>query len=427
MKSAVKYILTFVITVIICIVSFILVTLIPNNLIKDNILTSADYTYKLPAFIYFNNNKSLSTLIHNYPDPITMNLTYSLNPKKPITSVFLTKYYSTNKYTENVNFREKAIHDYEPNKEYYRYWHGNIVIFKLLLLVFDYKGILLFLSLVLTTLIVLITYQLFKRDKFIALIFLVANVFIKVFVTFYCLEYIYMFLLSYILALISFKLINAKEDNIICFFIIGGVLANFFDFLTTETLVFTLPFLIIYYFRYKDKKVDKKTFIFFIKAALAFLLSYSMMWILKWLILIVFYGLKPKEFLTSHILERGINEDTFIFGFFDSIMINVKQLIPFCYFNNNIILIGFFIIYIVYILINYKKKIFGLKEGILILIGLIPMLRYLVMFMHSYDHCFFTYRALLPSIMIFFILLKVTFKKLRSYDKIDLKGKGRVK
>lgn len=427
MKNAVKYIITFIITATICILSFILVTLIPNNLIKDNILTSAEYTYKLPAFIYFNNNKSLSTLIHNYPDPITMNLTYSLNPKKPISSIFLTKYYSTNKYTENVNFREKAIHDYEPNKEYYRYWHGNIVIVKLLLLVFDYKEILIFLSLILTTLIILITYQLFKRDKFIAVIFLVANLFIKVFITFCCLEYIYMFLLSYLLALISFKLINASEDKIICFFIIGGVLANFFDFLTTETLVFTLPFLIIYYFRYKDKKVDKKTFIFFIKAGLAFLLSYSMMWILKWLILVIFYGLKPKDFLNDHILERGINKNTFRLGFFDSIIINVKQLIPFCYFNNNIIVIVFFIIYIVYLLINFRKKIFGLKEGILILIGLIPMLRYLVMFMHSYDHCFFTYRALLPSIMIFFILLKVNCKKIKSYDKIKSKGKVRVK
>ncbi len=39
-----------------------------------------------------------------------------------------------------------------------------------------------------------------------------------------------MFLLSYIMSLIAFKLIDKDESKVICFFIIGGVLANFFDF-----------------------------------------------------------------------------------------------------------------------------------------------------------------------------------------------------
>ena len=413
MRKSIKYLLTFIITVAICIFSFFLITLIPKDLIKDNMLSSAEEMYNLPAFRYFNNYQNGSTLIHNYPDPITFNLTYSLNSRKPVSSMFLTKYYSTNKYIESVNLREKAIHDYDANKEYYRYWHGNIVMVKLLLLVFDYKEILIFLAVVLTALAVLITYKLFKRDKFLGIVFFISNILVQVYVTFYCLEYIYMFLLSYILALISFKFINAKEENIYCLFIVGGVLANFFDFLTTETLVFTLPFLIIYYFRYKDKKVDKSTFIFFIKSALAFLLSYSLMWLLKWLILVVFFKQSPSSFLNEHLIERGINEDTFKLGFFDSIIINLRQLIPFCFFSD-IVVIVVSIVYILFLIYNFVRKKFGLYEFILVCISLIPIIRYLVMFMHSYDHYFFTYRALLPSIMIFFIILKIwicSFKK----------------
>ena len=404
MKSIIKYILTFIITTIICILSFVLVASIPKDLIKTNINESAEYIYSKPAFFYFNNSISTSNLIHNYPDPITLNLTYSLNPKKPLTSIFLTKYYSTVRYGETVNFREKAIHDYEPNKEYYRYWHGNIVIIKPLLLIFNYKEILIFLSVILTILIILITYQLFKRDKLFAIIFLLANILVKVYVTFFCLEYIYMFLLSYILILISFKFINAKEEKIYCLFIVGGVLANFFDFLTAETLVFTLPFLVIYYFRYKEKKVTRKTFYFFVKSLLAFLLSYSIMWILKWLILVIFFNQSPSSFLTDHIVERGINEYTFSLGFFDSIIINIKQLIPFCYLDK-IFIVAVVIVYIIYLIINFIRKNFKLKELILVLIGLVPILRYLVLFMHSYDHFFFTYRALLPCIIIFILLL----------------------
>ena len=406
MRKSIKYLLTFVITVIICVFSFILITLIPKDLIKDNMLSSADEMYNLPAFRYFNSYQNGSTLIHNYPDPITFNLTYSLNPRKPVSSMFLTKYYSTNKYIESVNLREKAIHDYDANKEYYRYWHGNIVMVKLLLLIFDYKEILIFLAVVLTVLAVLITYQLFKRDKFLGIIFFISNILVQVYVTFCCLEYIYMFLLSYILALISFKFINAKEENIYCLFIVGGVLANFFDFLTTETLVLTLPFLIIYYFRYKDKKVDKSTFIFFIKSALAFLLSYSLMWILKWLILAIFFKQSPASFLNDHLVERGINENTFKLGFFDSIIINLRQLIPFCFFADIVVIIVS-IIYILFLIYNFIRRKFGLYEFILVCISLVPIVRFLVMFMHSYDHYFFTYRALLSSIIIFFIILKI--------------------
>ena len=128
------------------------------------------------------------------------------------------------------------------------------------------------------------------------------------------------------------------------------------------------------------------------------------MWILKWLILVIFFNQSPSSFLTDHIVERGINEYTFSLGFFDSIIINIKQLIPFCYLDK-IFIVAVVIVYIIYLIINFIRKNFKLKELILVLIGLVPILRYLVLFMHSYDHFFFTYRALLPCIIIFILLL----------------------
>ena len=44
---------------------------------------------------------------------------------------------------------------------------------KLLLLIFDYREILIFLAVVLTALAVLITYKLFKRDKFLGIVFFI--------------------------------------------------------------------------------------------------------------------------------------------------------------------------------------------------------------------------------------------------------------
>lgn len=397
MKRIVKYCLTFILTALICIALLIITALIPKELVKSNMVKSSEEIYDISYIYFFNNQKNRAFLIHNYPDPITFNLTYSLDSKKPLTSSILTKYYASKKFGEKVNVREKAYFDYKPNKEYYRYLHGNMFLVKTLMLVFDYKNILIFLSVILIGFTLLITYNLYKKNHLIALLFLISNLLCHVYVTFYCLEYIYMFLLSYIMSLIAFKLIDKDKSKVICFFIVGGVLANFFDFLTTETLVFTLPFFII--FNFSKKKDFKTSLVFFLKSLIAFLLGYSLMWILKWLILIIIYKQSPNDFLNTHIEERGFSLVAVKKEPFKSIYDNLKLIVPFCYLNNSLVIL-MIICYIGYIIWLIMRKKIDSKGIILLLISIIPMLRYFVLYKHSIEHTFFTYRALLPSIMI---------------------------
>ncbi|CDE74481.1 putative uncharacterized protein [Clostridium sp. CAG:451] len=411
MRKSFKYCLTFILTAIICIVLLIVTALIPKELVKSNMVKSSEEMYDISYIYFFNNQKNRAFLIHNYPDPITFNLTYSLDSKKSFTSSILTKYYASKKFGEKVNVREKAYFDYKPNKEYYRYWHGNMFLVKALMLVFDYKNILIFLSVILIAFALLITYNLYRKNRLLALLFLISNLVCHVYVTFYCLEYIYMFLLSYIMSLIAFKLIDKDESKIICFFIIGGVLANFFDFLTTETLIFTLPFFIIFYFgRNKSFKDSLK---FFLKSLIAFLLGYSLMWILKWLILIIIYKQSPNDFLNTHIEERGFSLVAVKKEPFKSIYDNLKLIVPFCYLNNNLVIL-IIICYICYVIWLIIRKKIDSKGIILLLISIIPMLRYFVLYKHSIDHTFFTYRALLPSIMIWIYMF---FRKDDKYEK----------
>lgn len=411
MRKSFKYCLTFILTAIICIVLLIVTALIPKELVKSNMVKSSEEMYDISYIYFFNNQKNRAFLIHNYPDPITFNLTYSLDSKKPFTSSILTKYYASKKFGEKVNVREKAYFDYKPNKEYYRYWHGNMFLVKTLMLVFDYKNILIFLSVILIAFALLITYNIYRKNRLLALLFLISNLVCHVYVTFYCLEYIYMFLLSYIMSLIAFKLIDKDESKIICFFIIGGVLANFFDFLTTETLIFTLPFFIIFYFgRNKNFKDSLK---FFLKSLIAFLLGYSLMWILKWLILIIIYKQSPNDFLNTHIEERGFSLVAVKKEPFKSIYDNLKLIVPFCYLNNNLVIL-IIICYICYVIWLIIRKKIDSKGIILLLISIIPTLRYFVLYKHSIDHTFFTYRALLPSIMIWIYMF---FRKDDKYEK----------
>lgn len=427
MKKLGGYFLTFVITFLLSFLLLVLIALISKEVVKEHVNESAEYLYHTGVYAFFNDYHDMSYFINRYQEPITLNLAYSLDQKHPIDSSILTKYYDVERYGKALSFREKAIHDYESNQEYYRYWHGNMALVKILLIFFNYHDMLIFLSVVLVLLGLGIIYNLWKKDKKLAIFFFIANIVVNVVVVFYCLEYIYMFLLSYILTLISFKLINSKEETLIKFFIVGGVLSNFFDFLTTETMVFTLPFLVIFYFRYKEKRVDKKAVYLFIKCLLAFLISYSMMWAMKWLILMIFYHLSPSEFLTDHIIERGINDRVFRLGLSESIYENILRLFPLSIINNEILIWGLIIGYIIFLVINFIIRRFRLKEWILVLISLVPILRYLVMNMHSYDHSFFTYRALLPSIMICLLLIFRGKKKINNRIKIVSRKKIKIK
>lgn len=64
-------------------------------------------------------------------------------------------------------------------------------------------------------------------------------------------------------------------------------------------------------------------------------------------------------------------------------------------------------------MVNTKEKLNN-KEIILLLISIVPMLRYFVLYRHSIVHTFFTYRALLPSVMIWIYMF---FRKDDEYEK----------
>ncbi len=85
MKKIVKYCLTFILTALICIALLIITALIPKELVKKVIWLKVVKKCMISViFISLIIKKNRAFLIHNYPDPITFNLTYSLDSKKSI-------------------------------------------------------------------------------------------------------------------------------------------------------------------------------------------------------------------------------------------------------------------------------------------------------------------------------------------------------
>ena len=76
----------------------------------------------------------------------------------------------------------------------------------------------------------------YKKDKILSIITLLSLISINYFVVPYCFEYYFIFLISIIMSIISIKIYDKKDYYYNYLFILSGLSACYFDFLTCETI-----------------------------------------------------------------------------------------------------------------------------------------------------------------------------------------------
>ena len=139
----------------------ILTTMIPNNLIQENMKKSAITIGKSAAFAYCDGDK-MNGIADNYADSIWLNVAWYMGTGNPIISSVDTWYYDGEQAGENVGLYQAVTQDTtKPNTDYTRYWHGTAGVIRILHLITDVTGIrnlgflmTLFLAAVLTTVII---------------------------------------------------------------------------------------------------------------------------------------------------------------------------------------------------------------------------------------------------------------------------------
>ena len=198
-----------------------------------------------------------------------------------------------------------------------------------------------------------------------------------------------------------------KQTNFIDFFIIIGNLTAYFDFLSTETLTFTLPLICILLLQNKNNPFSTK--MDYLKTTLqtgiSWLIGYGSAWISKWTIASVVLQTNAFQLALQQASTRisgeaanlSITKQTT-----GAITRNIVCLFPFNYLKENalfVFIITISIIFIFYYL--FKKQNHTSLSTILCIIALVPYIRFSVLSNHSYLHYFFTYRAQLASIFAF--------------------------
>lgn len=420
--------IAFVIVACFMVLGLVAAAKIPREKIIDNLTESAELYRRNDRFFWVIDGV-WGSCIDWYADAVLLDMAYYYDDKKPLKSVMISEYYHNNHKTINESFHETVLYDKNPNKEYIRYWHGSLSIVRPMLKWFSVKTIYMINGVLLLMLFLIFSVLMIKRKLYLLLIGIVLGL-ISVDVWFVpeSLEYTWNFLLLPVCTAITVIVSEKGRSSwygvmFLCF----GMLTNYFDFLTTETITFTIPVLVLLYIekrRGAESSPVKLTF----KTAVNWGIGYAGAWILKWLLASIVLGENVMPYVTGHISERigGVDESitvgpiAFLAG---AITRNLKCLFPFGYGTVGMLAGVLVVLLFSYMAFVYRGRDIDRKRVLLYLtIGLIPYFRYLVLHNHAYKHFFFTYRAQAGTILALFLILnelKVwdTFRRTRLHGK----------
>ncbi|MEA4971695.1 MAG: hypothetical protein VB119_00805 [Candidatus Metalachnospira sp.] len=380
--------------------------MIPKSAMYNNLLSSAEYysgfISRMPVIENVEQSKQ-----DFFADAILMNMIACTDSSNPVEASIKGKYYTGD---SNISMGQDffdAVKGVKGNNYYSRYWHGSMIFVRLLLLFTDAQGIHVFNFLLLIALSILFCLMCWQSEnKRIAIAFLIGFIVTESFFVPVAIEYMSVYIIALIGGMAALR-IKTYKHKVILFTLLGASTA-FFDFLTTETIAVLLPLICILVRENSEKKINfkdsfKQSFLLlFIWGA-----SYSLCFLIKWMLSIQIIGHAAKvEIMVmgfdkfGGIIESSLNVPMPLAALFN----NVSLLIPTNIADNysylaTIFAIAAAILMIIYATYYGKTSSYKDTGKILLCIGVLPLIRIMILANHSYEHSYFTYRALITSIM----------------------------
>lgn len=417
-RKLAKYILIYIITVACLTGALVLAAKIPQSAIRENVRESAKYYCDTGLFTEKIEGVSSSTIDH-YADSILVGIAYQYDENDPLTSVMWSSYYNTYEENVNVNLLRAVDENLEANQQYLRYWHGSNAIIRPLLTCFNVKQIYIINAVVIVLLTVaLLSLLILKKAYTPAVAIILGFVAVSVWMVPTTFEYTWNFIIMLVMSIIGICLAyKDKWKNMGIFFMVGGIVTNYLDFLSTETITLTVPLLLILWIRNKRcvDRTRKAIFVFAGKNTLAWVTGYVGMWISKWIVSSVVLSENTFKYVSEHIGERlggnlGLNQAEYISG---AVIRNVECLFPFNYGVTGVFAGAVVIILAAYVgYVYYNKDVDRKYLLAYVAIAIVPYIRYMVLRNHAYIHCFFTYRAQIATVMaVVFVLELLTDRR----------------
>lgn len=393
-------VLSFVLTVITCFLLEVLVVKIPPSAIMENSQKSALYYRSVGLHPQILSGRINTRKNHN-GDSILLNLMYQQNPEHPVRSAILVPYFDQASMDAITDCMASTFGEVEANAYHFRYWHGSMVWLKPLLCRMDITGIYrLYGIIIIGFTLGFFIWCLTKRKYREGSSYLLAFILIGGCVTISCTEYANIMILM--MAMIPLFLVYGKrgEKELLTLCVIDGALTCFIDFLTVETITITIPLVILLFLENIHLKFGsvKNQFIKTIKALLGWGISYAGMFAVKWILAAAVIGMegirdslmRTGKHMTGCQLEALYYNILMLFPWTEDtpVWIQTTSVMVFC-------ALMIFIIY----------RLWKRKEISMLILFLIPYVRFGVVGSHSYTHYYYTYRAQMISVLIIVYVL----------------------
>ena len=377
---------------------------VPNEKLTDNLVASCDkLAAREPHEMTLKGH--YASVCDNYADAVLLGVAANMSSDDVPRSAIDTKYYDDN-FGPAAGIRA-TINGLEPTVDYTRYWHGSLVFVRPLLALTDISGIrIIGAAAILLLLAGDILLLVRKKHTAAAVILGVSACLVHIWFVFTTLEYMTVFIIM--LAALPLYVRLAENRPALAIVSAGvGTATAFADFLTAETLTLLVPLTVSFFIAAeKGEKPDERgSLLTTVSCAAAWGAGYLLTFGAKWA-------------LASAVLDRNISEVAFaaaekrFFGmegdissplelFVSSLGSNFSALAPV---GSKISAAGAVIwlaVFAAVCMVVYRldKRKHNLPKAAAIIIAALPVIRFSVLMNHSYMHSYFTYRALMASIM----------------------------
>lgn len=404
--------ITFIVTFGVLIGGLYLSALIPKELFRDNLLESAYYLEENEDEFYTLKENNARTVTDNYADTITYNIMYSVNSEKPLESLIISPFYSDNvnpEYQMISILRERIEEEKEPDTMYDRYWHGMQMIYRVLFVFFTIKQIRIGMNILLSGLLFVLMISLWKKgQKIFPLSMGIAAVLVNYPMIGMCMEYVPTFFIMFIISFLCMKYYHDR-NKVICLMLISGMCCGFFDILTTETVAVTIPLAIVMCLREKKEGMDNfgKEILFIVVSGFVWGLGYLAVFVGKWLFSSLCLGRNRFETAISMMVYRqgaqvALEDSSGMSQPMEALAKNIRLLVgfPLDMELRNVLMVLAAILGMIFCFVYVYRKTGKecILPAILGVLAVVPIARILILNSHSYQHSFFTYRALFASI-----------------------------
>lgn len=396
-KKALIYAAVFAVTVALLTGLLVLSALIPGETLRDNMLSSADTLCENEVFFKIWKDVPASH-VDRYADSILLNIACHWDSSEPLRSVMLSEFYSTDQLNENDNFRNALLGELPANTQYLRYWHGSAVLVRLAHTFTDIRGMYIMNAGVMIILTALLVFMLIRRRLYAGAVGTAAALIAAgIWIVPFSLEYTWVFIIALAFSAAAVKLSDRENPLLLSvMFLLSGIVTNYLDFLTAETLTLTMPLLLALYIRRESPSCSNA--VFALKNTLLWGAGYAGMWVTKWLLAAAVLGEDTMPYVSEHIAERIGSEP--LEEITEALAGNISCLFPVGYGGIGIIAAVLLILAAAYICFVYRKPgINGRQILIYAAVGAVPFVRYIILHEHSALHYFFTYRALAGTVL----------------------------